>query len=148
MHLWIGVIRQRGIVIPLIDGIGSNPVVQVPDPTLIRWRQHRVGAGPRYLVRIPHGGGLRGIWENRRVVRSFLRADCPPDGAGARDGADYEPSIPVLHIFHSLRLKPAHENQYEQNHDYHSESTARVEAPVSAVRPGGQCADEKENDQY
>jgi hypothetical protein len=102
LHFLIGVVRQRGIVIPVIDGIGPNLIVQVSDATLVGRRQRRVGAGLRYLVRIPHGGRLRSVRENGREILSFLRADCPPDGAGARDGADYEPNIHVLHIFHFL----------------------------------------------
>src|ERR1035437_1610138 len=44
--------------------------------------------------------------------------------------------------------KPTRKNQYDQNRDHHSKPAARVVTPVLTVRPGGQCAHEKKNEQY
>jgi hypothetical protein len=49
---WIWLVRQGWLIIPVIDSIGANPVVQVHNATLIGWRERCVGGGPGYCVRI------------------------------------------------------------------------------------------------
>jgi hypothetical protein len=84
---WIWLVRQGWLIIPVIDGIGANPVVQVHNATLIGRRERCVG-GPEYRVRIPEGDRLVCVRENRRVISGVVGAHGQADGARAHDRAN------------------------------------------------------------
>ena len=69
---------------------------------------------------------------------------------GSEDIDGLDPCLRALagaSTLHPAPSNPAQQNQDEEKGQHEAQSTTRVIAPIPAMRPGGQCAKQQQNQQ-
>lgn len=96
-------------------------------------------------------GGLTLARQNYLSGIRFIQRPIPPGSPREIGGAEVLAPPPL--VFHGANKRPlsgsnsADQNEDEQNNDQQAQTAARVIAPILAVRPGGECAKQHQNEQ-